>query len=418
MELILVKSSNIHKRTDGNDGQSAAVGRAQIVLWIIWLICAILKEANIAAIYSALTSCCYVAVFFMFVCELTGNYRYNKFEVLVLFILIPILWLQGLYLGNTGFAQLFSFIFLFRKTKKAKLFKASFFVMLFTVLVVAGLSLIGTIPDAYVQEISGNHARQARGSFGFRWPSRIQTYLLIMLCLYMIYKGEQVRIISIIVLCLIAVFVESTTDAMFPLCLMLAVAAVCLVLKLRPTFSFSRRKVIGTLFVLSFLIAAAISVALPMFYYVNPVDMESLNQLLTGRLYLSSIAINSRDLALFGTVLSANQGTTAGELLSYGYFDCGYLNFLYTYGFVPSIFFAICLTKAASRIVRRNERFAALALLAIAVLSMFYSHALMNPSYGIVLFLAGNIFNHSNKVVDMETKEAYCAFDRTGVIYG
>lgn len=400
------------------ENRGSVSARIQIFLLVVWLVCSILKEANIAVSTSVLTSCCYVAVFFLFVYELTGNYRYNKLEILALCVFIPVLWFQGFYLGNTGFAQLFSLIFIFRNVDKTSLFRVVFYVMAVTVFAVAALSLAGIIPDVYVQEVGGNHSRQARGSFGFSWPSRIQTYLLILLCLYMAYKEEHYKVAGVIALSIAAIIIGGVTDAKLPLYLTLVVAALCLFMKLRPGFSFSKRKAIGGLVALSFLIAVGLSFALPVLYSLDSPSMESLNQLLTGRLYLSAIAIDSREITLFGTVLYANQGTTAGELLRYGYFDCGYLNFLYAFGVIPGLVFLTSLTKGISKTVSNNECFSALALFTIAVLSMFYSHALMTPSYGIVLLLVGNVFACRGKATADELHGAHRAMDRAGVMYG
>lgn len=398
--------------------RNTAIVRSQIALWAVWLICTVLKETNLAISFTVLTGCCYTVLFLMVILELSSGYRYNKRELAALLIAIPLLWMQGLNLGNTGFAQLFTLIFVFRKIDMTEIAKVSLLVLGLTIVTIAALSVIGVIPDTYIQQADGYYARQERGSFGFAWPSRIQTYVLIMLCLYMVYSRERIKVISIVFFCALSLSIGLITDARLPMYLTFLLAALCLLLKIMPNFSLKKGKVRRIGLSASFILAAAVSILLPMAYSFDPIRFVDLNHLLTGRLYLSAIAMDTRDLTLFGSALSASQGSADNYTALYGYFDCGYLNFLYSYGIVPSLFFVVMLSIAAWQITINNDKYCGIGLLMMAVLSMFYSHVFMNPSYGLLLFLAGSVFDFPKSDAVVSRKKHYVAKNERGVTYG
>lgn len=378
-------------------GERIAVTDLSIVLWGVWFSCSIISESNLPVPYSINCACRYACVAALFLISFRNTRRLAGKQCVLLFLL-PLLVLQAYRYDVPYLVELATLIFAFRNHDLKQLFKASLFVLSFWILTIVALSCLGYIAEGFVGQ---NTIRGLRSSFGFKAPSRIQTYILVALCLYLIsYKGKLSKGVLTFIF-VGSLIVSGQTDARYPLALTIVVVIYGIISSKRG-YEFkllcSRRFLTAV-----FPVAALISILLPILFNPDSGFWMMFDDLLSGRLVLSSTAVQVRELGLFGSYESANQYLL--NIFQYGYFDCGFLNFLYSYGVIPFVGYIYLISIAMKNLDARNP-YIALFFVVIAALSLFYSHAFISMKYGIALLATSAALEGQNKVLrQKETAE-------------
>lgn len=380
--------------TEETTSRLASIDFIRIGMWCIWLVCRMLCETNAGENNRVLTLIGYGCILVLFFFEIVKRYRYSILELFILFVTLPLLWIQAIYLDSFGLAQIGSFLFLFRRDDYTDIAKASFLTVLCVLVGVIALVQVGVIQDYVIQETAG---RAARGSFGFLWPSRSQTYMLLLLCLYVAYRKSESSSLVIFIIVAASLIMCLTTDARYPALMTVLVALAAVKLKSSSDYSLDKLRSSAPLLVAIIVLCTIASFVLPLLYSQHVGFAIGLNEMLSGRLSRSYLAMECRELTLFGSYLSAHQSDGFAINYFFGYFDCAYLNIFYSYGIVPSVLYLYLIAIMLVRLAESGHLYLLIAVMACVITSLFYSQMFMNMQYATPLLLACCVLSFSRK---------------------
>lgn len=331
--------------------------------WVIILVYLMLSETvafrflenyNGIAIFASMIIC--------MILELIKKYRYTRCEV-AFCLIIFLMTIQSIIWGKFAvMASIFFYIFIFRKMDMKQFVRTTIYVMLTVVLTVALLSHFGMIADVIIAE---TYARRSRASLGFLYPSRIQTYLMVIVMLWVNADfSPKIYRLGLILIDIFSVYCFFVTDAKYPFIISTLVSLLSFYYSSGRKNKTIRFKELIYIFVL---LSPSIPFILSAFYNSAIRWMFILDTILTGRLFYSSIGLKNRVLHLFNLQPGLDQQSLNSYV--YGYFDSGYLNVLYNYGvylyIIIVIFFFI---SARSAVKKRNRQ-----LLITIIFSILYS---------------------------------------------
>lgn len=352
---------------------------AVLYVWIFILIYLMLSETKLLQDLSNYNGI--VTFFSILVCtfiEFLGKYKYSKTEILFICFDV-VLFLQSIFLTDISIlATIFFYLFILRKTEKKIFVRTTLHTMLTLVLVIAVLSVLNIIPDTYVR-LNG---RELRRSFGFLWPSRLQTYLMVIILLWINggYK-RSTHIKGLILLDILAIYFYKITDTNYPFYLSIAVSALSIVWVLINKH-IKNADLLAYLFVV---ISPLIPFLLSVIYSTSSQWLVKLNNLLTGRLYYSFLAIKNRPLHFFNYESILRQSAETSS--KYGYFDSGYLNLLYNYGIYLYIAVDLIMILAVSKAIKKKDSQIIITIVFIIMYSLWYGQILTLLHYSAPVLL-------------------------------
>ncbi len=148
----------------------------------------------------------------------------------------------------------------------------------------------------------------------------------------------------------------------------------------------------------SFLIFAAITIALSFFYTTSSPVMSKLNVLLHQRLSLGSRAIMEHGVHLFAPGVRVYGGYSSADGF-FNFIDCSYLSILIRFGLIPFAFYMLSMTVIQ---VRQKKYLLGVIILAVCALSCVEEHHLFELPYNVFILLLFADLNTDKMIVSAE----------------
>ena len=334
------QQTNTHSRLSVNLAEIDAADLFYSTAYCLWLIAGILNASLFAryingAPYNAMRVACYALLLLVIIVEFRNHERSLTSLLLVIFLTVSVFQFDRLVLLDTVV-----FVFCGRYRDFSKLAKITIMVVVAMLLLVILSSRIGLINDYTIGSAGGRF----RHYLGFRYALRGPQLLFSVTTLVVYLKEGHLRYLGIAALILsnLILFVLTDSRSIFYLALILFILCVL------PKGFIERicsNRLVGTVLVSSFILAAAVSILCTAMY--NP-DISWMNVLdssdyLAGRLSMGKQALDNYGIALFGqeveTVgrgLDLNGQRYSG---SFFYIDSLYIRLLVNYGFVAFLAF-------------------------------------------------------------------------------
>ena len=198
--------------------------------------------------------------------------------------------------------------------------------------------------------------------------------------MYLYVNRERFRLCGTIILCLMNYFLYVKTNSRLSFYLSLIMILICFFCgKKEDLFN---NIIVKCLLVLSFFLAATISLYLTLTYDSSIEWMSNLNHLLGDRLYIGQMSVLKYGVSLFGIkgiTWNGNGLTVNGELSkeAYSWVDCMYMQILQKYGVIFLVLLLIIITVCIYKLVKQKKLFLSIIFAFIALRSMIDDLSLM-----------------------------------------
>lgn len=354
-----------------------------IFSWLFVLCYLILSETiifNELSNYNGLVT--FGAMGVCFVIELLGGYQYSKREVVFIFIIL-MSFLQSALLEHISIvSEILFFLFILRKVDRIQLVRITIYTIIIAVFSVVVLSALRIIPSEIFLV-----SNRIRFSFGFTYPSKVQTYLMLIIFLWINsgFKGH-IHIIGLLFLDIISTFVFLFTDTNYPFYIGIMASIFSIIIKVSPYKIINIELPVFIYSVTAPILPALLSIS----YSLNDSLIFKLDELLSGRLYYSYIAMMYRSLCFFNynPMISTDDFTKN----IYGFFDSGYLYIMYNYGlYLYGIMIVVLLIAVRNAIKVRDSQMLITFVFTIFY-SMWYGHVITYLQYSIPVILCTYYF--------------------------
>lgn len=266
--------------------------------------------------------------------------------------------------------------------------KAQFIAMAFTFAFIVVGSQIGLV-DNWGFELTTSRPRYC---LGFFYPSHMTSVFFYLVLLFCFLKGRDLRIWHVIVIAALDFWQYHYTDSRAGTALALLAAVVMFLLRNRPV----PRKWLSVLLSFSFVICAAVCLAVTWCHIKGVVDLSQLNRLLANRLDLQRDILTTHHVGLFGQRMEwigyGGTGYTqqaVGD--NYNFIDCAYLKVLLEQGILMWSLVLAGFTFAGLRAAKRGD-FPLLLALAFSAVYCMVEQWLINPGFHPFFILIGALF--------------------------
>ena len=265
--------------------------------------------------------------------------------------------------------------------------RAQFCIMLTLFCLIVFGSLLGVIENWGFDLTSA----RPRYCLGFFYPSHTTSLFFYLVLLFCFLKGPELRFWHVLVIAAADLWQYSYTDSRAGTVLALLAAIVMFLLRRRPL-----RGVSAHTLALSFLICAAVCLALTWLHRRGAVDLSLLNRLLAGRLDYQRDIFSMHHVGLFGQGMEwvGHGGTGHTQLAAgarYNYVDCSYIKLLFDEGILLTAVVLAGFTAAGIRAARAGDT-ALLLALAFSAVYCAVEQWLVNPGYHPFFVLISALF--------------------------
>lgn len=303
--------------------------------------------------------------------------KYNKFFVFLI-ILIAFSWV-GYNVSNLRELILtVLFIYEARNVDFRKILVA--YISLLTVYSVITIlaSVLGFFSVDTISVVSSFGAgERQRNNLGFYWVTYgPNIFMTIVLAWVYLKKRIHKHIITVIVLLVINVlyYISTDTRAVFAEIILLLVLAILANYK---KYHVARSKFVQTIITLSFAFMAIISILLTLGYY-RFTWIQSLNNILSNRLFYSAQAFIKYPISLFGNIIKWNMVGSAE--LGYFYVDSSYIQILLQYGIVVFVVILVLFSALMHSYQKSNDIVGVICLFVIAI------HSITDPQLFLIMY--------------------------------
>lgn len=242
---------------------------------------------------------------------------------------LPILLLISIVTGNYVYLlTIYLFIYCFSYVDRRVILTGIFFLLSFLVIFNVLSQRLGIIEDVYSWRYG-----VIRQSLGFRFVTYLPNYVFHLALVYVFLRERRLLWFELGAILIINQMVYHFTDtksAYFFTILLVILIILDKIFKKVPTL------ISETTAIFIFLSSIAIPLLLTFFYRSSSQFFNTLNTMLTGRLFLGSEALKEYGMSLFGNRVRWVTGLSETLSISnaYNYVDSSYLNILISYGLI------------------------------------------------------------------------------------
>ena len=301
-----------------------------------------------------------ISVMLLIVKELINN----KFNFQKAISLLGVIIVYALVSSVTGFLSTLAisviFIFSLRDISFKYVAKTSFYISLFTLIVVILSSQIGLISD-YVEFSSG----RIRHYLGFRYSLFPSTVMLNIVASSLFLTQDKVSYKRLFFLLLLTIWIFYQTDSRLTFISSLLLLGINLVVKWYPSILKSSGLLLKT-FKLTYIVNAYLSYLIAKMYlsfsspFLNELS-NNINQFLGGRIYYANRSLNVYGYNLFGQKINwiGNGLDINGQrgLSEYLYVDNLYIQILQRYGLFVLIILLLIFTLTLHHLLKQKQYF-------------------------------------------------------------
>lgn len=297
--------------------------------------------------------------------------KFLKEKFLNIVITTSLCIIVSLITKSTNFIIIYLFALFFSKQvngdkKFLKCFMWSSLILFITTLF---LDYVGVLPkNSVVRLINGTYIN--RNNLGFYLPNTLFLSLFpILICYLVLYYKNYNSILKKVIACIIILFInfyfyKLTNCRTGMICVLIALILINI-----DIYKIKLIKFISKYYLIIFLLISLFCI-----YYYGADTTNSLNRLLSGRLYYLYYIINNKSINLLGNIID----------LEYP-LDNIYIFYLYIYGIIVYLILLIISILSSSKLLKSNSL--VFALLMFAIYGLFENNMAFNYNYMLVLQL-------------------------------
>ncbi|WP_349946246.1 hypothetical protein ABFV83_19390 [Lacrimispora sp. BS-2] len=293
--------------------------------------------------------------------------RYDLKEFCVITVISVLQYVIYLKTGNMAMVVLWVFILAAKDVDFDLIIKYSFIINVYLMVFVVTSSLFGIVEDRIYIRANGAY----RYSLGYQYTTNIANLYMHMIFMYVYWKKKRISIVSMILLMIVNVLIFRLTDTKNAFAMGCMVLIGAFIIKVSVYFS-KPHKWINWVYLCSIPFFAVVSVVVTSFYNKDVSWMNTINNILSGRLKLGYEGIKQYGIGLFGNKIEWVGGGFIYEIenKSYNYVDSSYVQFLLEFGMIALILACIYFIKLNYKAIKRKDVWFGLSMFVIAVHSI------------------------------------------------
>lgn len=269
-----------------------------------------------------------------------------------------------------------------------------------------GIILIVAIFSSQVNIISNyvyNGANKVRSSWGICYPTDYATIVLFFMMFLWTKKkkfSDWLMLFPAVISLLNAIFIASSrTSIICSTLLIIGIVVYNIFDSLKDRFDFTTfKKIVNILFMCVFPVCALFTLVIAIAYAMNVPFANTIDTLMSGRLYLTVNAVKNYGVHPFGSFFELRGGGFGGGDFSNGYnfIDNSYALIFIRYGWV---YFGLilCLWLITMKKVLKEENYKLAIVLSVIAFHSISEHHYMDASFNLLLFMPFVNFEEKNQ---------------------
>lgn len=335
-----------------------------IFAFVLFVVISILKTSRIEfaawQIINRIAIC--ISFLLVFVAFLFERHSIKEWSLSLALLIISCLsaYYSGEALGVLSFS---AFIIAGSIVTSDKVFRAYFYAVIISALIVLLLYGVGFLPHEYM-----NDEGRFRMLLGFGYPTFLPKYFFSVTMTYLVLKRKEISVYDTIIIMVINIVLKQLTDTRAVFYCIVLFLAMCWLLRIMPYLF--RTNLFKYFIMLWMPFMMVFSISLPLIYRKSNDLMYNLNAILSGRLALGHDAIEKYGLSLFGKEIkwsTGQYGITRFE--EYFYVDSLYLNIALVYGIIVMLLFVVSFTMLGVKAYNENNYMICIVVIIIALFS-------------------------------------------------
>lgn len=311
----------------------------------------------------------YVGVVFLLVKFLLKR-KINILSLLATLFFIVVAFVVSYGNGNASFV-FYSVLLIFSGADQdlEKIIKHTMILQIICLLITVFSAISGIVDNEVVLSTAGNMVRM-RHNLGYIFTTFTPNYFLSIVLEYIFIKKLDLSIIELLIIAFLNIIIYKLTLTRLTMFLVFFVLIYLLVIK-----KISYGKFLPKISMVSFILLSVISYFLSVMYTPENRTLNILNSVLSGRIRLSQMGLQTWGVKLFGTSVNWNS-----ESINYNYIDSSYINILVCYGLIIFVIVIVGFTLVNLR-AKQVQNFPLL-----FVLLMWAIRAMIDPQLFLIWF--------------------------------
>lgn len=321
--------------------------------------------------------------------------KYTKKSILFLLGLCLIFLCSYFVLNSSILFKMFMIAMAVAKIGTGKSFELVFKFKTFFLLVIIGLSVLGIIPNSYVQIEKGIGTTYGYG-LGFTHPNRLASAICFTILCYICWKNEKLKfknVLTIGFITLISFYITKSRTLLY--CISIFVMFYVF-LKTNLTKKYIK-KFLENIGIISVPLSIAISVVLPVLLLTSTGTIQrivfDINRLFSRRFTHIEHIFLTYPVSLTGGLFDTN---SMEELFGYSVVDNGYINFLYQYGIIGLALFATISVVSFIKIKKKKEYIWMIIFIIVAIEGLL-ENIYINIGLNLLVLFWGEVMNTKRK---------------------
>ncbi len=261
------------------------------------------------------------------VCQIQHSQRIVLISVFFVFLFV----LSSVYSRTTTLIALFIFIYAAKNVSLKKTMMLFVCIHAITAIVCVFGSKIGIIEN--IQWIQGD---RIRNSLGYKYATYLSKVFFFIVLSYVFLRNRNFRLIELVCIEIINYLIYRETDSRTTFYLLAVFSILCYVAKyIKPRVIHKKKR--RYLYIYVYVICAIVSFSIVLGYmYSNATIFQTINDKLSGRLYISAYDIREYGISPFGKQVEwvGQVAKSLDPTLTITFIDCSYLNILMEHGYV------------------------------------------------------------------------------------
>lgn len=265
----------------------------------------------------------YVGVVFLLV-KFLLKHKINILSLLTTLFFIAVAFVVSY--GNDNASFVFYSIFLIfsgADQNLEKIIKYTMILQIVCLLITVFSAVSGIVDNEVVTSTAGNMVRM-RHNLGYTFTTFTPNYFLSIVLEYIFIKKLDLSIIELLIIALLNIIIYKLTLTRLTMILVFFILIYLLGIK-----KIGYERFLSKLSTVSFILLSAISYFISVVYTPQNRILNVLNSVLSERIQLSQVGLQTWGVNLFGTSVNWNS-----ESINYNYIDSSYINILVCYGLV------------------------------------------------------------------------------------
>lgn len=313
------------------------------------------------------------------------TYKINKVTVFDIFF--SIVFFMGFLFSKSGI-MFFLFILASRLIPFRLILKVFFVATITGMLFIYFTYLFNLYSDSYLNLFRADGTY--RYLLGYRFPTFMPNYFFHLILCWIIIRKSRITFLELCLITFINFILYKYTDtrAVYYLVNLLCLGIILLKYFNLSYSTFFLGRVFAFLTQYSFILFSILAIYLHYTYDPNLDWMAHLNTALSGRLELGKRGFDLYGIQLFGSQVEFVTMLNAENAADFFYIDSAYVQLLLVFGIVIFSLIAIAYTDIGKKIVNRNDKYFALALIFLFLHSIT-DPQLMSPEFNPLLLCLG-----------------------------